>query len=54
MNKDEIIIFENQNVKLEVNMKDETIWLTQKQMSELFNVNQRTVSDHINNIFTEK
>ena len=26
----EIIIFENQNVKLEVNMKDETVWLTQQ------------------------
>ena len=27
--KNEIILFENQNVKLEVNMKDETVWLTQ-------------------------
>lgn len=27
--KNEIIIFENQKVKLEVNMKDETVWLTQ-------------------------
>ena len=26
----EIIIFENQKVKLEVNMKDETVWLTQE------------------------
>ena len=32
----EIILFENQNVKLEVNMKDETVWLTQEQMSKLF------------------
>ena len=37
-NKNEIIIFENQNVKLEVNMKDETVWLTQEQMSELFDI----------------
>ena len=28
--KNEIILFENQNVKLEVNMKDETVWLTQE------------------------
>ena len=34
--KNEIILFENQGVKLEVNLKDETVWLTQKQMAELF------------------
>ena len=28
--KNEIILFENQGVKLEVNLKDETVWLTQK------------------------
>ena len=33
--KNEIVIFENQNVKLEVNMKDETVWLNQMQMAEL-------------------
>lgn len=32
----EIILFENQKVKLEVNMSDETVWLTQKQMAKLF------------------
>ena len=51
--KNEIIIFENQKVKLEVNMKDETVWLTQKQMEELFNVKHATISEHINNIFSE-
>ena len=30
--KNEIILFENQNLKLEVNMKDETVWLTLDQM----------------------
>ena len=34
--KNEIILFENQDVKLEVNMKDETVWLTQEQMARLF------------------
>ena len=34
--KNEIILFENQGVKLEVNLKDETVWLAQAQMSELF------------------
>ena len=43
MKNNEIIIFENQNVKLEVNMQDETVWLTQKQMSELFNKDQSVI-----------
>ncbi len=52
--KNEIIIFENQDVKLEVNMKDETVWPTQSQMSELFNVKQSTIAEHISNIFKEE
>ena len=51
--KNEIIIFENQNVKLEVNMKDETVWLTQEQMAELFYKNRTVITKHINNIFKE-
>ena len=51
--KNEIIIFENQDVKLEVNMKEETVWLTQKQMAKLFNKDQNTINDHIKNIFKE-
>ena len=34
--KNEIILFENQNVKLEVNMKDETVQLSKDQMAKLF------------------
>ncbi len=52
--KNEIIIFENQNIKLEVNLKDETVWLTQKQMSELFDKDRTVITRHINNIFKEK
>ena len=51
--KNEIILFENQGVKLEVNLKDETVWLTQAQMEDLFNVKHATISEHINNIFNE-
>jgi len=51
--KNEIIIFEDQGMKLEVNMKEETVWLTQKQMAELFDKDQNTINDHINNIFKE-
>lgn len=51
--KNEIILFENQGVKLEVNLKEETVWLTQSQMGLLFDVKQSTLSEHINNIFKE-
>ena len=49
----EIILFENQRVKLEVNLKEETVWLTQAQMEVLFDVKNATISEHINNIFKE-
>lgn len=51
--KNEIVIFENQNVKLEVNMKDETVWLNQMQMAELFDKDRTVITRHINNIFKE-
>lgn len=51
--KNEIVLFENQNVKLEVNVKDETVWLTQEQMVELFERDQSVISRHIKNIFKE-
>ena len=51
--KNEIILFENEGLKLEVNMQDETVWLTQKQMEALFDVQHATISEHINNIFKE-
>ena len=51
--KNEIILFENQGVKIEVNLKEETVWLTQAQMEILFDVKHATISEHINNIFKE-
>ena len=51
--KNEIILFENQGVKLEVNLKEETVWLTQAQMEKLFDVKHATISEHISNIFKE-
>ena len=47
--KNEIILFENQNIKLEVNMKDETVWLNREQLSKLFNRDIKTIGKHINN-----
>lgn len=52
--ENEIILFENQEVKLEVNMKDETVWLSLEQMAKLFDRNRTVVTRHINNIFKEK
>ena len=52
--KNEIIIFENQEVKLEVNLKDETVWLNRKQLSELFNRDIKTIGKHINNALNEE
>ena len=52
--KNEIILFENQNVKLEVNMKDETVWLSLDQMSRLFDRDKSVISRHIKNILREE
>ena len=52
--KNEIILFENQGVKLEVSLKDETVWLTQKQMAKLFDKDRRTITRHIQNIYNDE
>ena len=52
--KNEIIIFENQDVKLEVNMKDETVWLSLEQMAELFGRDKSVISRHIKNAVAEE
>ena len=52
--KNEIIIFENQEVKLEVNLKDETVWLNRQQLAELFDRDIKTIGKHINNALNEE
>lgn len=52
--KNEIILFENQGVKLEVNLKDETVWLNLEQMAELFNRDKSVISRHIKNAISEE
>ena len=51
--KNEIIIFENQEIKLEVNMKDETVWLNTEQIARLFDRDYKTIRKHINNALNE-
>ncbi len=52
--KNEIILFENQGIKLEVNLKDETVWLNRQQLSKLFGRDIKTIGKHINNALKEE
>ena len=52
--KNEIILFENQGVKLVVNLKDETVWLNLEQMSKLFQRDKSVISRHIKNSLNEE
>lgn len=50
--KDEIVLYQpNETIQLEVHMKDETVWLTQQQIADLFGVKQPAISKHIANIY---
>ena len=51
-----ILLYETDEGKTNVDviLKDETIWLTQKSMSELFDVNVSAINKHLNNIYEEK
>ena len=50
----EIVLYQpNDSVKLEVRLENETVWLTQSQIAELFSVKVPAVSKHIKNIFDE-
>ena len=52
--KNEIVLFTDGDINLEVELSPEleTVWLTQKQMEELFDVKHATVSEHISNILS--
>ncbi|WP_435105346.1 RhuM family protein [Arhodomonas sp. AD133] len=49
----DIVIFEEDAQQVEVRLESETVWLTQKQMAELFEKDLRTISEHIGNVFEE-
>ena len=54
MQKNEIILYQPDNtISLEVRLEDETVWLTQAQMAELFQKDRTVITRHINNIFKE-
>ena len=51
----EILIYQTEDglTKINVNMQNETVWLTLDQMAELFQRDKSTISRHINNVFKE-
>ncbi|MBP3288628.1 MAG: virulence RhuM family protein [Muribaculaceae bacterium] len=53
--ENEIILYQpDSTVKLEVRLENDTVWLTQQQMSDLFLRDRTVITRHINNIFKEK
>lgn len=51
----EILIYQNSagEISLDVRLEDETVWLTQAHLAELFGKSKKTVSEHIRNVFNE-
>ena len=54
-NSGELIIYQTEDgqTKIDVRMEDETVWLSQAQMAELFQTTKQNISLHINNVFKE-
>ena len=50
----QIVVYDNGEIELKVSMNDDTIWLTQKQLSELFEKDVRTINDHIKTIYKDE
>ena len=52
MKTNEIILYQpNETMKLEVRLKNETIWLTQQQIADLFGTKRPAITKHLSNIF---
>ena len=51
----EIVLFEtlDNKIKLNVPLENETVWLNQAQMTELFGVDRTVITRHVNNVFKE-
>jgi len=55
INTGEIVIYQTEDgqASLEVSLVEETVWLNQAQMGQLFEKNKRTISEHVRNVFKE-
>lgn len=51
----EILIYQNQegNIKIDVSLEEDTVWLRQMQIAELFRKGRSTIAEHIQNVFKE-
>ena len=51
----EVLLYQTEDgsTRIDVRLQDETLWLTQMQMSELFQKDKRTISEHIANVYEE-
>lgn len=54
-NRSEIVLYQTEDgrSRIQVRLEDETVWLTQRLMAELFQKDVRTINEHIQNIFEE-
>ena len=54
-NNAELLIYETQDgkVKLDVNLENETVWLSANQMALIFNRDEKVIRKHINNVFSD-
>src|SRR5450759_5231992 len=43
----------DQQTRIEVRLEDETVWLTQRQMAELFDKSVKTINEHVQNVYAE-
>jgi hypothetical protein len=55
MNNSEILIYQNSegNIKIDVRLEEESVWLTQDQMANLFGKAKSTINEHIKNVYDE-
>jgi len=55
-NNSDLLIYQSENgdIKIDVRLQDDTVWLTQEQMAKLFGKAKSTINEHIKNIFDEK
>jgi hypothetical protein len=56
MNNSDLLIYQNADgsIKIDVRLEEETVWLTQAQLCDLFQKSKATISEHIKNVFEEK
>ena len=55
-NNNNIVIYQTDDgmTKIDVKLEDETVWLSQQQMAELFSTSRTNIIEHINNIYAEE